>query len=216
MKSAIAPILALSLLCGAANAHIYNYIFGMNNHAMVPPTDSTARGSVRFDYNHHQYDYDLNLRIRGVALDDLLAAGPNGTPLHIYRAPRGQTGDIVLDPSYFGDFFQDGDDIRLIVENIRLGGNQGAFESNMFGNHHDLLDGFLYLQLFTKQYPNGEIRGQIPLWGRFLDTDNLEGFVGQDGPPSMIPAPAAPLLLAAGGLLATRRRREIPSNGSAI
>ena len=204
----ITQVLIAGLVCGVAHAHIYSLVFGLNAQNVVPPTDSTAKGFARFDYNHHTFNYDLDVVIKDVALEDLAAAGPNGTPLHIYLAPRGQTGDIVLDPTNFGDFVQDGDDIRLTVSLLRLGGQQGAFESNIFGNQEALYDGHLYMQLYTNQYPNGEIRGQIPPYGKFLGNTGSGPFIDMDGPPSQIPAPAAGSLLALAGLLATRRRRS--------
>jgi len=208
MKSIFAvQVLIVGLAASATHAHIYNFIFGVNSHSVVPPTDSTATGFARFDYNHHTFNYDLDIQIKGVALEDLAAVGPNGTPIQIFRAPRGQTGDLVLDPGYYGDFVQDGEFIRLVVDNVRLGGVQGAFESNIFTNQEALYDGDLYIQLFTNQYPTGEIRGQIPPYGKFLNNDGLGGFMDVDGPPSQIPTPAAGSLLALAGLLATRRRR---------
>ncbi len=211
MKSAIvAQVLAVGIAGGTAHAHIYNFIFGMNGHSVVPPTDSTAKGFARFDYNHHTFNYDLDLIIKGVALGDLRDTGPNGTPLQIFLAPRGQTGDLVLDPGFYGDFVQDGDNIRLTLQRIRLGGNQGAFESDLFTNNQALLDGHLYLQLFTNQYPSGELRGQIPPFGKFLDNFGMNGFVDQAGPPirHQIPAPAVSTMLALGGAFAARRRRR--------
>lgn len=210
MKSEIAIALVVAgVASGHADAHIYHYIFGMNAHSVVDPTDSTAKGTAYFNYNHHTFNYDLDIRITGIALDDLIPAGPNGTPLQIYHAPRGQNGDVVLDPCLFGDFFQDGEDIRLTVNTLRLGGQQGDFESNIFANETALYEGDLYLQIFTKQYPTGEIRGQIPQYGRFLGTHGFRGQAGLDGSPvrAKIPAPASAALLFAAGVVGARRRR---------
>ncbi len=209
MKSTIlSQILVVGLVCGGAHAHIYGFSSGMRGEAVVPPNDSTARGQIRLAYNHHTFRYDLDVHVMGIALEDLLDTGPNGTPLHIYNAPRGQTGDIVLDPSYFGDFVQDGDNIRLTVELLRIGGDQGAFESSIFANQEALYDGKLYVQLYTTQYPNGEIRGQIPRLGSFPGIAGSGVFAGLDGEPYQIPAPSASALLIMAGLFASRRQRR--------
>ncbi|MBK7403952.1 MAG: CHRD domain-containing protein [Phycisphaerales bacterium] len=206
MKTFIAASwIVVSAIGSAAQAHIYNFYFGMSGANVVPPTDSLARGSGAFRYNHHTFNYDLDLYVSGVALTDLLDTGPNGTPLQAFVAPRGQNGDIALDPGYFGDFVQDGDGIRLTLSTIRLGGQQGAFSSNIYNTEQALYDGHLYFQLFTTQYPNGEIRGQIPPLGRFLQTDDLGSSHEVKG-LSRIPAPGT----CAVGLLALvgwRRRR---------
>ena len=210
MKSIIACSVVLAGVAGVApqaHAHIMNFVFGMSGANVVPPTDSAARGSGVFRYNHHTFNYDLDLRITGVALDDLLDTGPNGTPLQIFNAPRGQTGDIVLDPGYYGDFVQDGDAIRLTLSLIRIGGQQGAFSSNIFENENTLYDGHLYIQLFTNQYPDGEIRGQLPPLFKFIRGEDVDRLAGLKSPPTRIPAPAASLALLGGGLLARRRRR---------
>jgi hypothetical protein len=209
MKSHLAWSGVLVGALGAgADAHLFHYVFGMNGHSVVEPTDSSAGGTGHLVYNHHTFTYDLDLRITGVGLDDLFDAGPNGTPLHIYHAPRGQNGDIVLDPGYFGDFVQDGDAIRLTLSLRRIGGQQGAFSSNLFENQNWMYDGDLYIQLFTQQYPDGEIRGQLPTFGKHLGPRALGEFAGLQGPPEPvnIPAPAGAMLILACGLAARRRR----------
>lgn len=199
--------LAVAACQSCAHAHIFTFLFGMGGSAVVPPTDSTAHGAVTFAYNHHTFNYDMELVITGVALEDLLDTGPNGTPVHIYKAPRGETGDIVLDPGYYGDFVQEGDKLRLSLSTIRLGGQQGGFSSSIFDNEQALYDGNLYIQLYTTQYPDGEIRGQLPPLEKRFRSEHLRGFRDTISPPTPIPAPAAPLAIAAAGVLATRRRR---------
>ena len=208
MKSVIGGVLALSFcFASAAQAHLFPYVFGLNNRQVVDPTDSAARGVGRLTYNHHTFNYDLNLRITGIALDDLLDVGPNGTPIGVFYAPKGQNGPQVLDPGFFGEFVQDGDAIRLTLEDIRLGGVQGNLDSNVFLNEGYLYDGHLYMQIFTQQYPGGEIRGQLPVFQKLLnDRDNWRE-AGLDIPPHRIPAPGGAAVLAIAGLSAFRRRR---------
>lgn len=195
-------------LVSAAGAHVFPFVFGLNGRSVVDPTDSTATGMARFTYNHHTFNYELDLQIRGIGLDDLLGVGPNGTPIGVFYAPRGQNGDMVLDPGYFGDFYEDGEYIRLQLEHIRLGGQQGNLNSNVFLNQEYLYDGQLYMQIFTNQYPGGEIRGQIPPLFKFFQLNEGSGeYADVVGGPSQIPAPAGAAVLALGGLLASRRRR---------
>jgi len=204
------PRFVAILLIGASTsmtqAHILPFSFGMTGNQVVPPTTSSARGSGLFLYNHHTFNYDFDLFISGIALGDLLDVGPNGTPIQIFNAPYGKVGDVVLDPGFFGSFVQDGDVIRLTLTNIRIGGQQGNFSSGIFTNETALFDGNLYVQVFTTQYPDGEIRGQLPPYGRFLGNTGVRSEVNTRG-VSQIPAPSALAGLALAGLFASRRRR---------
>ncbi len=207
MKSVIGAAVILSACAASTQAHILQIIFGMRGTHVVPATDSTARATGTLSYSHHTFRYDIDLVVSGIALEDLLGTGPNSTPLHIYHGKPGENGDIILDPSFFTDFYQDGDNIRLTAETLRLGGDQGAFSSSIFTNEEWLFGGSVYIQLYTTQYPNGEIRGQFPLITKQLGGFGLRGQVDLASPPSPIPAPAAPLVLAGLGLLSFRRRR---------
>lgn len=194
-------------------AHILPFHFGMTGNQVVPGgTDSSAHGSGLLTYNHHTFNYDLDLFITGISLNDLLDVGPNGTPIQIFNAPRGQNGDVVLDPGFYGNFVQDGNGIRLTLSTIRIGGQQGNLNTSIFDNENALFDGNLYIQIFTTQYPNGEIRGQLPPYGRFLRDDNLGAFAAVKS-ATQIPAPASYMLLSLGGLgLVSRRRRPSSNN----
>lgn len=201
-------VLALGACASGAAAHVYPFAFGMRGGHVVPPTDSSALGQGRLTYNHHTFNYSLDLFVSGVGLDDLLGVGPNGTPLQIFYGARGETGDIALDPGYFGEFFEDGEGIRIELEGVRLGGEQGAFETVIWQNEEALYGGELYIQLFTREYPAGEIRGQMPPFGKFLGSPFGADFAPISGPPSRIPAPGGfGVVLAGAWLLGMRRAR---------
>lgn len=206
MKSLI-PAILVAACAASAQGHIFEIVFGMRGQNVVPASGSDARATGRLAYNHHTFRYDIDLVVTGVGLDDLLGTGPNSSPLHIYQGMRGQNGDIVLDPSNFRSFVQDGENIRLTASSLQLGGSQGAFSSSIFDNEDALYRGQLYIQLYTVQYPNGAIRGQLPPILKQLGTDGLEERVDSVGPPLPIPAPATPALVVGGALLAARRRR---------
>ncbi|HZW09660.1 MAG TPA: CHRD domain-containing protein [Phycisphaerales bacterium] len=206
-KSVLFPAI-IALSAGSASAHIVDFYFGMRGAAVVPPTESAARGSGLLSYNHHTFNYSLDLFVTGVSIDDLLGTGPNGTPLHLYQAPRGQNGDIMADPGFFGSFVEDGAGIRITLTDIRLGGQQGAFSSSIFETEQALYDGNLYIQLYTVQYPNGEIRGQLPRLGKgelaLLDSDDFQGV---DRDPIPAPSPGAGAIVPLAASLLLRRRR---------
>jgi uncharacterized protein (TIGR03382 family) len=201
-----AAIGALALL-PEANAHIFNYSFGLTGGAVVPPNQSEARGRGTLYYNHHTFKYDFDVFISGITLDELLDVGPNGTPLQIFHGKRGQNGDRVLDPAFYGDFVQEAEGIRLTVEVLPLGGQQGNLFSNIFENDQWLAAGELYVQVFTTDYPNGELRGQIPPIFKFKGLEDSSEGVDLSEPPGKIPAPSSLALAAMAGLVISRRRR---------
>jgi hypothetical protein len=201
-------VATLALSTTVAQAHIFDFLFGMVGSNVVPPSGSDAQGLGLFNYNHHSFKYDLDLFITGVSLDDLLGAGPNGTPLHIYHGRPGENGDIVMDPGFFGDFVQEADGIRLTLSTISIGGQQGAFESSIFANQEWLYGGELYIQLYTKQFPNGDIRGRLPHLGKSPEWTDNDGFAGLQGDPIPAPAPGAIACVPFGAWLAARRRRR--------
>lgn len=206
----VSAIAATALLGGAAvsaDAHIYDLYFSMAGDRVVPGTDSSAFGRGLFRYNHHGFQYQLDLYIEGVTLDDLLPAGPNGTPLHIYEGRRGENGDIRLDPSFVGSAVEDSGGVRFTTDWVLMGGVQGAFETNIFRNEDALYDGHMYIQLYTQDYPDGAIRGQLPHFGHFLKSRSGPIFEEAVGPPRPIPAAPTLALLAGAGLTAVRRRR---------
>ena len=206
MKSLL-PAILVAACAASAQGHVFDIVFGMRGQNVVPASDSDARATGRLAYNHHTFRSNIDLVVTGVALDDLLGTGPNNSPLHIYHGIRGQNGDIVLDPSNFTSFVQDGDNIRLTASTLQLGGSQGAFSSNIFDNEDWLYRGQLYIQLYTVQHPNGAIRGQLPPILKQLGMDGLEEGVDPVGPPRPIPAPATPALIVGAAWIASRRRR---------
>ncbi len=210
-QSAIVTALAgLAVVATHAFAHIQECTVPMNGARMVPPTDSLAGGSGRLIYNHHTFRFDLDLKIKGIDLNDLAPAGPNGTPIHIYRGSWREQGEIVVDLGLWGDFVQEADGIRLVLDDVLIGGQQGAFSSSTFENHDALYDFHLYVQVFTNSYPDGEIRGQIGIPGKVWDGSGFDSSHDLGGPPTKLPAPGgATLALALLAGLTSRRARRV-------
>lgn len=177
--SIMAPAFAVAVHAGGLST----FTFPLSGDQEVPPNESSASGSATLIYDSTAQTYDLDVVVSGIGLDDLLSVGPNSTPIHIHNAPAGANGGIVLDVGFFGSFMEDGDDIRLMIEDTPLGGTQGAVMSDTSDNEAALFAGELYLNIHTESFPSGEIRGQV------------------------VPAPAAGALLALAGLGAARRRR---------
>lgn len=146
---------------GASRMHDYGFYAFMRSGEMVPGNDSQAVGWADMRYNTHAYMLWIDVFVRGIGLEDLAEAGPNGTPIHIHLAEKGQIGPPVIDLGYFGDFVEQDGGLYLQLEEIEIGGQQGELYSELFENVDALWDANLYIVIHTNAFPDGEIRGQI-------------------------------------------------------
>lgn len=181
LAGAVLGVLALAVAPADAGQIAFN--FPLSGSQEVPPNNSDAVGAARLLYDTDTQRYSLDLMVFGIGLDELAPAGPNGTPVHVHMAPRGQNGPIVVDLGFVSSFEVSGLGIRLRIDDALFGGQQGNLFSDPDENEAALFAGNLYANVHTHNFRGGEIRGQI------------------------IPEPATLGLLAA-GMLALRLRRR--------
>ncbi len=179
----IAPMIAVGGLALGASAHETVFDFPLSGDQQVPPNGSPAVGAAELIYDEDDQTFSLDMMIFGITLDDLFNVGPNSTPVHIHNAPTGQNGAIVIDLGFLATFQEDGLGIRLQIDNVLFGGQQGNLFTDPNTNEDALFAGELYVNIHTNDFNSGELRGQI------------------------VPTPASVLTLAALGLFASRRRR---------
>ncbi|MCQ3940465.1 CHRD domain-containing protein [Synechococcales cyanobacterium CNB] len=207
MKSLVPAALLSTLAVGVAHAHTWHYYFAMTARQVVTGSDSAAKGIGVLHYNHHNLRADLELFISGLTLDDLLPHGPNGTPIHFHDAPNQQEGPIVTDLGWWGSFVQEQGGIRLTLSQFYLGGQQGQIYSDFGEVEYALYTNTIYAQVYTKQHPLGELRGQL------IDRRNFNTYSGifekngftVFGP---VPAPSSAAVLGIAALGCARRRRS--------
>jgi len=173
LKSAAGVLVAC--IGTAASAHIVPFYIQMDGDQVVPPTPSLATGVGLLMYNEHALEFELDLTITGIALEDLVGGGPNNTPCQILFGKFGENGDYAIDPTYWADFEQVGDKLHLYMDRITLGGFQGAFGSDVGACDEALWNEELYIIVRTAAFPDGEIRGQI--LGNCRADVNDDGFV---------------------------------------
>ncbi len=206
MKSIVPTALLSTLAAGVAHAHTWHYYFAMTARQVVTGSDSAAKGVGVLHYNHHNLRADLELFISGLTLDDLLPHGPNDTPIHLHDALNQQEGPIVTDLGWWGDFVQEPEGIRLTLSQFYLGGQQGQIYTDFGDVEFALYTNTIYAQVYTKQYPLGELRGQL------IDRRNFNsysGFFERNGFTVFgpVPAPASASVLTIAIIGFARRRR---------
>ena len=127
--------------------HNANFSASLTGRGEIPPVQTIANGTADLVPTDDRINYFVNAtNLKGIA------AG------HVHLAPPGQNGPIVVtlfnittlkDRSYFHGNFTG--------ENLE-GPMQGNSLSELIGAMNN---GTSYVNVHTKQHPNGEIRGQI-------------------------------------------------------
>jgi|GEM_PF-2027074 len=170
----------LSPLLGAAPAqgHIFRFFAGMDGQQMIPATGSSATGRAVLLYNHHAILYDMDIFVEGITLADLKPTGPNGTSFHAYYFDTAtQTNVLALDLDFFAPPVEEAGGVRLVLQDVFLGDQQGAVWSDTFIVEDMLFTDRLFLMVHTNDFPDGEIRGTL----RFAGVGSCPADVNFDG-----------------------------------
>ncbi len=157
---------------GSDELHEYAFYAHLSYANMVPMTDSQSVGWLEMIYNTHGIFVHVNFFLRGITLDDLGSAGPNGTAGHLHLAPKDEEGPIQVDFDFHGDWVAVEGGVLFEMEYMPFGGLQGNFESEIFEAVDALWDAQLYAIVHTNAYPDGEIRGQISYCKGDFNRDN--------------------------------------------
>ncbi len=127
--------------------HNANFSASLSGQEEVPPVQTIANGTADLVPTNDSINYFVNTtNLEGTA------AG------HIHLAPPGQNGPIVvtlfnITPTQYRSYFNG----NLTGENLE-GPMQGNPLSELIGAMNN---GTSYVNVHTKQNPNGEIRGQV-------------------------------------------------------
>lgn len=191
----------MAAMGSAAHGHILYFFAPLTGSQVVPPTGSAARGTAMMAFDHHGGLIDMTVRIQGVSVADIWSGGPNGHSAFLGIGDRGVAGDYAIDLQWLGaSFYQDGDELRLDVQDVFIGGIQGDLESDPGANVEALFSNRMYIEVLTSSFPTGELRGQFH-FTRLREFEAAEVF----GP---VPTPGAAAALSFGLIAAAGRRRR--------
>jgi CHRD domain len=120
----------------------------------VPPVDTNATGIANFQNNVQTVNYQLSV-------SDLV----NVTQAHIHRGEEGENGKIVV--TLYNTTMPTGPMSGLLSQgNITAANLEGPLAGQQLTDLISIMDnGTAYVNVHTKDFPMGEIRGQISAEG---------------------------------------------------
>lgn len=135
-----------------------SYEISLSGKQEVPPVWTDMTGTFYVDDNHSSKD-SVKYKLEVWKGDDVISA-------HIHCAPKGKNGPVVV--GLFDD--HRGEDVNGVlaegviresdIKDVRAEENCPVHISNMEDLAMAAEQGYLYVNVHTKEYPNGEIRGQ--------------------------------------------------------
>jgi hypothetical protein len=148
-----------------AFGQLSRYWVALNGDQQIPPVDTDARGYVGLKFSDDYTQLIYNVNVHNIH---------NVTGVYLYHGNDTQNGSPVLDllkktresdreDERASDITEQGQ----ITGTVSLGGIMkkdlsGALKGKSIPDLYKLmLDGMLYVVVETKDYPNGEIRGDI-------------------------------------------------------
>ena len=157
MKS---KILALTLILLAvpllAWGERYAFSAYLNGSAVVPPVKTEAIGGARFDFTPDGKSMRFNLSLQKLS---------NATAVHIHLGAAGKEGPPVVTLYPFGPspLVQEGKSPGIQARGMITAANlEGSLKGKPLSDLlKEIQSGNAYVQVHTKQHPNGELRGQI-------------------------------------------------------
>ena len=153
-------ILALTLILLAvpllAWGERYAFSAYLNGSAVVPPVKTEAIGGARFDFTPDGKSMRFNLSAQKLG---------NATAVHIHLGAAGKEGPPVVTLYPFGPSqqVQEGKLPGILARGMITAANlEGSLKGKPLSDLlKEIQSGNAYVQVHTKPYPNGELRGQL-------------------------------------------------------
>jgi hypothetical protein len=156
---------ATTLVSSVMAQNAQDFSASLSGENEVPPTESTANGTAKFQVNDDSSEVSFWVNVNGLKQVDAA---------HIHSGPEGENGEIVVtlaEDEAAED--QDNPEIQL-TGNITEDDLQGELESKQISDLVSLMsNGTAYVNVHTPIYPDGAIRGQIESGAGATETGEL-------------------------------------------
>jgi hypothetical protein len=170
---------SLTLAAGGAQAATFSFEAMLDGIQAVPGSDpmSQATGMAQMVLDDSDESLTFSMDVDGIMTADLMNIATFG-PVHIHRAPTGQTGPVAVPFADASDYSDTNDGFTLVTGRI-LFADLGIDFANFLATSN--ASGY-YINIHTNDVGSGEIRGQLspvplPAAGFLL----LAGLVGMGG-----------------------------------
>jgi hypothetical protein len=156
---------ATTLVSSVMAQNAQDFSASLSGQNEVPPTESTANGTAKFQVNDDSSEVSFWVNLSGLKQVDAA---------HIHSGPEGENGEIVVtlaEDEAAED--QDNPEIQL-TGNITEDDLQGELEGRQISDLVSLMsNGTAYVNAHTPIYPDGAIRGQIESGAGAAETGEL-------------------------------------------
>ena len=131
-----------------------NFTANLVGHNEVPPTNTKATGTAEFTLSSDGRSMEYEVTVKGI---------DNVTLAQIYQGKKSENGPVVVTLIRFKDLTPTGPVDGLLAEgNITADKLQGPLNGKQISDLTKLIgENNAYINVHTKQNPEGEIRGQI-------------------------------------------------------
>jgi hypothetical protein len=177
----------------SASAHILHYKIDLRGSSVLPPNSSENFGFGDLYFNEHSGTYNMFVEVVGIKIEDLTGSGPNSTPFHFHFGSKTEHGPMSSDAGWEVLFGPGGGQLTPTASGFRISlpdgliyGTQGNFNADQLDNLFAFWEQRQWMDIHTKAFPDGELRGQ------WVD---------------VTPSPGGLMLIGLASVAANRRRR---------
>ena len=171
IKRMVVIIATLALVSTAQAQTVYN--IPLTEAEEVPPSGSVRTGSATLTLNASQTELSYLIELLGFDLGGFTVTTDDDlTGAHIHDGDFGTNGPIVFSifnlPHDVDDVVINATPTLITMSGVWDAADELTGAEPLASQLADLLNGGLYMNIHTNQFPGGDIRGQIPEPGSLL------------------------------------------------
>jgi hypothetical protein len=149
----LSMFVATTLVSSVSAQNAQDFSASLSGQNEVPPTESTANGTAKFQVNDDSSEVSFWVNLSGLKQVDAA---------HIHSGPEGENGEIVVTLAEDEAAEDQDNPVIQLTGNITEDDLQGELEGKQISDLVGLMsNGTAYVNVHTPIYEDGAIRGQI-------------------------------------------------------